>query len=448
MALGAIPIVITRPPIDFLTAPFRRFARVEASGGILLFLCTIIAIAWANSTWAHGYDSLWKRTLTIGFGSVSVSYDYRHWINDGLMAIFFFLMGLEIKREILCGELSSFKSAVFPFTAALGGCVFPLGVYLLFAYGTEAQRGWAVPMATDIAFALGVLALLGRNVPPAIKIFVTALAIVDDVFSVLVIALFYTADLSLPAIGMALLGLSFSCLANWLGIRKPSVYAFIGLLVWLAVLKSGIHATIAGVLMALTIPASTTADRSQFLRSGRALLDRIEAVPPHSPEEHDAVGALESQSVLMQSPLHRIEYSIQPGVSFLIMPLFALANAGVRLLGNMSGAFTSHVSLGIAAGLFVGKPLGITLFSWLAVKWNLASTPANVSWRQILGASWLGGIGFTMSLFIAGLAFGETSLLTMAKIGTFGGSVLAGIAGAMVLKHRHTESFSEQARAA
>ena len=448
MALRATPLVISRPPIDALTAPFKRFARVEASGGILLLLCTLIAVAWANSTWAHGYDSVWERTLTIGFGSLSMTHDYHHWINDGLMAIFFFLMGLEIKREILCGELSSFKSAAFPFAAALGGCVFPTLLYLVVAYRTEAQQGWAVPMATDIAFALGVLALLGKNVPPAIKIFVTALAIVDDVFAVLVIALFYTAHISVPAIGMALLGLCFSCLANWLGIRKPSVYAFIGVLVWMAVFKSGIHATIAGVLMAFTIPASTTADRSRFLISGRALLDRIEAAPRHSPEEHDAFDVLESQSVVMQSPLHRIEHRIQPWISFLIMPLFALANAGVHLLGNVSGALRSSVSIGIAVGLFVGKPVGITLFSWLADKWKLASPPQDVSWKQIFGASWLCGIGFTMSLFVAGLAFRDMPLLDMAKIGTFSGSVLAGFAGSMMLKRSRSESVAAAARAA
>jgi NhaA family Na+:H+ antiporter len=408
---------------------------MEASGAILLSLSTLVAMIFANSPWAGSYHALWERMLTVGVGPLSLSQSYHDWINDGLMSLFFFLMGLEIKRELLIGELSSFKSAAFPFVAALGGSCVPMLVYLLLAPGGDAQRGWAVPMATDIAFALGVLALLGKRVPGTLKIFVTALAIVDDVFAVLIIAVFFTAHISILSVGLTLVGLAASCLANWLGIRKPAVYAVIGVFVWLAVLKSGIHATIAGVLMALTIPASTSADRSLFVRSSRFQLDEIEAAPRHSAEEHDAFRALERESQLMQSPLHRIEHGIQPWVSFLIMPLFALANAGVHVLGKMSGALVNPVMLGVVCGLLLGKPLGITLFAWLAAKLNLASPPAQVHWRQIFGASWLCGIGFTMSLFIAGLAFGNGEMLDMAKIGTFSGSVLAGVAGALVLKH-------------
>lgn len=433
-------LIAPSPPIDFLTAPFKRFARLEASGGILLFLCTVIALVWANSPGAAGYHHLWESNLTIGFGSISIAQSYHHWINDGLMSIFFFLMGLEIKREVLIGELSSFRSVAFPLVAALGGCLIPVGIYLFLAPGGGIRQGWAIPMATDIAFALGVLALLGKGIPAALKVFVTALAIVDDILAVLVIALFYTDRISFAALALTLSGLAGSYLANRLGIRKPVVYAVIGVFVWFAVLKSGVHATVAGVLMAFTIPARTLMDRSTFLRSSRGLLDQIEAAGEHSAGEHDAFRTLNSQSELMQSPLHRIEHGIQPWVSFLIMPLFALANAGVQITGNVSAAVTSRVTLGVALGLLLGKPLGITFFAWLAAKLRLASPPAQVQWNQIFGASWLCGIGFTMSLFIAGLAFGDGELLKMAKVGTFSGSLLAGIAGAVLLKRASLSS--------
>jgi NhaA family Na+:H+ antiporter len=429
-----------KPAIDFLTAPFRRFARIEASGGILLLLCTAIALGWANSPWAESYHNLWEAKFTIGAGIFSLTQSYHHWINDGLMSIFFFLMGLEIKREVLAGELSSLKSAAFPFLAALGGSFIPAAVYLLLAGGSDVWRGWAIPMATDIAFALGVLALLGDGIPAVVKIFVTALAIVDDIFGVLVIALFYTVGISWLSLALGLLGLAISCAANYLGVRKPIVYGIIGALVWFAVLKSGVHATIAGVLMAFTIPASSPTNRSAFVRSSRSLLHRIEAAEEHSTEEHDAFHELESQSACMQSPLHRIEHSIQPWISFVIMPLFALANAGVHIGGSFSEILTSRAMLAVALGLLLGKPLGITAFAWFGTKLRLATRPPQVNWRHIFGASCLCGIGFTMSLFIAGLAFGKSGLLELAKIGILTGSILAGIAGAVILGGAQTVS--------
>jgi Na+:H+ antiporter, NhaA family len=365
-------------------------------------------------------------------GRITISESRHDWINDGLMSIFFFLVGLEIKREILIGELSSFRKAAFPFIAALGGSAVPAVLYVLVTRASGMLRGWGVPMATDIAFALGVLALLGSRVPVTLKIFVTALAIVDDIFGVLVIALFYTAHISMISLGLALAGFAMSCLANWLGIRKPAVYAAISIFVWFAVLKSGVHATIAGVLMALTIPSTTFIDRSAFLEGSRSLLNEVELASKHSAEEHDAIHALELQCELIQSPLHRIEHRLQPWVSFLIMPLFALANAGVHILGNVRAALVHPIAIGIWIGLFLGKPIGITSFAWLATKLR-ASAPAEVGWRQLFGASWLCGIGFTMSLFIAGLAFEDQGLLDMAKMGIIGASALAGIAGAIVL---------------
>jgi Na+:H+ antiporter, NhaA family len=423
--------------VDFLTGPFKRFARIEASAGILLLLCATVALGLANSPWSHSYHSIWEAEFTVGQGSLSLTQSYHHWINDGLMSIFFFLMGMEIKREILAGELSTPKLAAFPFVAALGGSCVPTAVFLLVARSSEVSQGWAIPMATDIAFTLGVLALLGKSVPAVLKIFVTALAIVDDIFGVLVIAFFYTVHISILSLVLTVLGLATSCMANWLGIRKPVVYGVIGVLVWLAVLKSGVHATIAGVLMAFTIPASSPEDRASFLRSSRSLLDGIEATEEHSVAEHDMFQALESQSICMQSPLHRIEHSIQPWISFLIMPLFALANTGVHV-GNISEVSTNRVVLAVALGLLLGKAAGISSFAWLAVKLGIASLPQQVNWKQVFGASCLCGIGFTMSLFIAGLAFEKGELLDMAKIGILAGSASAGVVGTLILKRTHT----------
>jgi NhaA family Na+:H+ antiporter len=423
-----------KAPIEFLTSPFTRFAKMEASGGILLLICTTAALVWANSPWQHSYEHLWEAPLTIAFGRAAVSISRHHWINDGLMSIFFFLVGLEIKREVLIGELSSLKQAAFPFLAAVGGSVTPAVIYVLTTRSTGAQRGWGIPMATDIAFALGALALLGSRVPPALKVFVAALAIVDDILCVLVISIFYTSDISMVSLGIAAAGLGVSCVANWLGVRAPAVYGLISLFVWAAVLNSGVHATIAGVVMAFTIPANTYIDRAVFLARTRSLLGKLEQAGEHSAEEHDAVHGLERQCELVQSPLHRIEHALHPWVGFFIMPLFALANAGVPILENLRAALSHPVTIGVTLGLFFGKPLGITAVAWLGMKLKIAAPPAGVSWTQIFGASWLCGIGFTMSLFVAGLAFADVILLDMAKIGILGASALAGAAGAMMLR--------------
>jgi NhaA family Na+:H+ antiporter len=428
-------------PIDTITSPFVRFAKMEAAGGILLLGSTIAALVLANSRWEQGYQAIWHTQVTVGFGRFFLSESRHEWINDGLMSVFFFLVGLEIKREVLIGELSSLRQAAFPFIAALGGTIVPALVYIIVAHGSGAEKGWGIPMATDIAFALGVLVLLGNRVPLSLKIFVTALAIVDDIIAVLVIAIFYTAQIhffSLAA-GLALVALSFG--ANLLGIRKPAVYALIGICAWAAVLQSGVHATVAGVLLAFTIPARTYLDRDHFLNRCRRVLDRFEAAPPDSYEAHAAIHTLETQCELVESPLHRIEHILQPWVSLLIMPLFAFANAGVRILGNVSAAARHPVSLGVALGLFLGKPIGIWLFARLSVGIRLASPPAEVSWGKIFGASWLCGIGFTMSLFIATLAFGEGELLDMSKIGTLVSSVGAGLCGSFfLLRHRKTDA--------
>jgi NhaA family Na+:H+ antiporter len=429
-------------PIDVLTSPFVRFAKMEAASGILLLASMIAALVWANSPWAESYHAIWNTPVTLGFGQFALTETRHEWINDGLMAIFFFLVGLEIKREVLIGELSSLRQAAFPLIAAIGGAMVPALFYLSIAHSGEAVKGWAIPMATDIAFVLGVLAILGNRVPLSLKIFVTALAIADDLIAVLVIATFYTDRIQAVSLALGLAGVAFCFGANLLGIRKPAIYAIIGICVWYAVLKSGVHATVAGVLLAFTIPARTYVDRESFVTRSRWLIDRFEAALSHSPEAHSAVHMMESQLELVESPLHRIEHSLHPWISFAIMPLFAFANSGVRILGNVAAAARHPISLGIVLGLFIGKPLGIWLFARLAVISRLATAPPDFSWKAGFGAAWLSGIGFTMSLFIAGLAFGDGALLDMSKIGTMAASLAAGICGSMILLRRPSLSNS------
>ncbi len=420
-------------PIEVLMGPFVRFAKMEAASGILLAVGTIAALIWANSPWEHAYHAIWDTQLAIGLGHFVLSESRHEWINDGLMAIFFFLVGLEIKREVLIGELSSIQKAAFPLIAAVGGAIVPALLYSCINNGGEAQKGWGIPMATDIAFALGVLALLGNRVPVSLKIFVTALAIADDIMAVLVIALFYTAQIHFLSLAVGLAGVLVSFGLNVLGVRKPIFYALIGIVVWCAVLESGVHATVAGVLLAFTIPARTYIDRDFFLKRSRWLLDKFEAAVPDSNVAHAAIHSMETQCELVESPLHRIEHSLHPWVSFLVMPLFAFSNAGVRILGNVTTAITHPVSLGVALGLFIGKPLGIWSFAWISAKMKLATAPPELTWGKIFGAGCLCGIGFTMSLFIAGLAFGEGLLLNLSKIGILVASLAAGISASVFL---------------
>src|SRR5580704_16340739 len=294
-------------PIEVITSPFVRFARMEAAGGILLLVSTFAALVWANSPWGRGYHAFWSTQVDVGFGRFFLSETRHQWINDGLMSVFFFLVWLEIKREVLIGELSKLKQAAFPLIAAAGGTIVPALIYLSLNHGTSAQKGWGIPMATDIAFALGVLALVGDRVPVSLKIFVTALAIVDDIIAVLVIAVFYTAEIHFISLAAGLAGVALSFGLNLMGVRKPAVYALLGICVWAAVLKSGVHATVAGVLFAFTIPARTYIDRDLFIKSTRWLLDRFETSAPNSSEAHAAIHSMETQFALVESPLQRIE---------------------------------------------------------------------------------------------------------------------------------------------
>lgn len=406
---------------------------MEAAGGILLLIATVTAMVWANSPWEDSYHGIWHTTFSLGIGKYVLSWSRHTWVNDGLMAIFFFLVGLEIKREVLIGELASLRHAAFPFMAALGGSIVPAVIYLALNHGNIHARGWGIPMATDIAFALGVLALLGNKVPPSLKVFVAALAIVDDIFGVLVIALFYTAHISYISLLLGFIGVGISFLANWAGVRQPAVYAFIGIFVWFAVLQSGVHATIAGVLLAFSIPVKSKVDKESFLAKCRRLLDRYDKADPNSSEGHAVIHTLESWCEKVETPLHRIEHSLQPWVSFFIMPVFAFSNAGVHVLGKIEASAQNPVTLGVMLGLLFGKPLGIMGFAWLAEKTKIGSPPEGVARKQIFGASWLCGIGFTMSLFIAGLALESDQIIDLAKIGTLAASITAGIVGSLIL---------------
>ncbi len=427
-------------PIERLLTPFNAFAHNSAAGGAILVLCTIIALVWANSPWSETYEALWATPFTIGIGKANLSKPLILWINDGLMAIFFFAVGLEIKREALVGELASIKKASLPIAGALGGMIVPALIYTYLNLGTDSLHGWGIPMATDIAFALGILALVGRGIPLALKVFLAALAIVDDIGAVLVIALFYSESL---AANYLFIGLGFLLLLvalNYLGVRNGVPYLILSTALWFCVLKSGVHATIAGVLAAMTIPARIHIDALRFRVRAKphfALFEEDSALRESfltSAEQQRAIYKIERLCELAGSPLLRIEAGLHTWVAFVIMPIFALANAGVALHGDVQSAVTHHVSLGVIAGLFFGKQIGVFGTSWLAVKLGLASMPKGVSWLHVYGAACLAGIGFTMSLFITGLAFNDEAHIIPAKLGILCASLLSAIVGFIVLR--------------
>ena len=422
-------------PAEWLLSPIQGFLHQQTSGGVILLACTAFALAWSNSIWADSYNQIWHTKLTVGYGVFELSKPLLLWINDGLMAIFFFVVGLEIKREILAGELSSIRQASLPIMAAIGGMLVPALIYFLLNAGGEGGSGWGIPMATDIAFALGVLALLGTRAPISLKIFLTALAIVDDLGAVLVIALFYTANISWISLLVALVVLVILLIVNRLGVRSPLVYGLLGVVLWVAFLKSGVHATIAGVLLAVTIPSRARINTRQFIEHSRVILDNFESASREenqrrmNNDEQAALHALEETVEHVEAPLYRLEHILHPWVALFIMPIFALANAGVKLGDEFLATLTSPVSLGIILGLVLGKQIGITAFSWFAIKLKIAELPKGINMWHIYGVSCLAGIGFTMSLFISSLAFGETPPLTIAKTSILVASVVAGFIG-------------------
>ncbi len=415
-------------PIDRVLRPFQQFLHAESSSGLLLLACTAVALVWANSPFADGYFDLWEQYVTIGAPGFGLRLSLHHWINDGLMAVFFFVVGLEIKREVL---------------VALGGVLLPAAIYTAFNFGGPGQHGWGVPMATDIAFALGILSLVGDRVPTGLKIFLSALAIVDDIAAVLVIAVFYTADLNVASLGLAALVLALLVGANAGGVRHPAVYALLGVVLWLAFLASGVHATIAGVLLAMTIPARTRIDAGEFADRVDATIREFRAAGMGADEtvltnqaHQEAIHQVENLCEEAQAPLLKLEDKLHSVVAFVIMPVFALANAGVALPTDVAAAFASPVTLGVIAGLVIGKSVGITVFTWLAVRLGLAERPAGIGWADLHGVAWLGGIGFTMSLFIAALGFDDATLLASAKIGVLAASTVAGTVGFVLLRRR------------
>jgi len=432
---------------------FQRFTRLQASGGILLVIATLVALFLANSNFSTAYFELWKTHFSISFGEAGLSEYLLKWVNDGLMVLFFFVVGLEIKREITVGELASPRKAALPLMAAIGGMVVPASIYFLFNAGTPLKNGWAIPMATDIAFMLGVLALLGRRVPLSLRIFFTALAIVDDLGAVLVIALFYTSDILWMALGIGGLILLGLIALNWLGVRNPLPYGLLGIGLWLAFLQSGVHPTIAGVLLAFTIPTQTRVRAQAFMAQCIAVLGGVEgedhaitsAEVKLSDRRQAAAHALESIAERMQSPAQRLEHSLTPWATYLVLPIFALGNAGVAITTDLGALFSNQVALGVFFGLVLGKPLGITIFTWLAVRLGVAEMPSRVGWPQLFSATWLAGIGFTMALFIANSAFSEPTQLATAKLAILIASLFSGLIGfgLMILtsrkRDRHTE---------
>jgi NhaA family Na+:H+ antiporter len=419
--------------------PFVRFTRVEAASGILLLVATAVALLWANSQWSAAYEQLFEGTrVVLEAGPIHLDESVADIINDGLMAIFFFVVGLEIKSELVLGELRDRKAAVLPVVAALGGMLFPALIYVSFTAGSgpEATAGWAIPMATDIAFAVGVVALLGRRVPAAAKLFILALAIADDIGSILVIALFYTSDLSIGWLAVASGILVLIGVGQRVGIRSSLFYGTAAVAVWYAMLESGVHATIAGVAVAFLTPARPFYSSKEFEEKARDILDTLPlGDSPEDDEKSDyeaeLLSAVATESI---SPLNRLENRLVPWSSFLIVPLFALANAGVDFRGIDAGeALTSPVALGVAVGLVVGKTVGISLLTWLAVKARWGRLPAATTWRHIIGVAALGGIGFTVALFITSLAFDDQQLTDVAKLGIFAGSFVAGLLGATIL---------------
>jgi NhaA family Na+:H+ antiporter len=416
---------------------FQRFFRTETVGGLILLLFGFAALALANSPLAGAYRHFWDVSLTIGIVDHSLSLTLHQWINDGLMAVFFLLVGLEIKRELLGGELSSPKQAALPIACAIGGMIVPAAFYWMFNGTGAGASGWGIPMATDIAFALGALALIAPRTPIGGKVFLVALAIVDDMGAVLVIAIFYSSTIAWGAVGASFAMLFVLIGFNVMGVRHLWPYLFVGLGLWYFVHESGIHATVAGVALAFTIPSHTRINAAEFSREARALLDRFDRKETGdllvltSKGQQETLFALEHASEGVTAPILRLEHALHNFSAFVVMPLFAFANAGVKIGGAIEHA---EIALGILAGLIIGKPLGITAAAIVTVKSGIAKLPDDVGWASLIGYACLAGIGFTMSLFIAMLVFHDVALVATAKIGILAGSLLAGVVATIILK--------------
>lgn len=423
--------------------PALRFTRIEAAGGIVMLAAAVVAVVWANGPFGDSYEHFWETPFELSIGSFHLEETFRELVNDGLMVIFFYVVGLEIKRELVLGELRDPKAAALPALGALGGMVVPAVLYLVFVAGGvdggDATRGWGIPMATDIAFSVGVLSLLGRRVPVGVKLFLLTLAIVDDIGAILVIAVFYTEQLFMGWLGLAIAGLAVVWIASKVGIRWIPFYGVVAFASWFFLLESGVHATLAGVALGFLTPAFAYYPDDQYQERAKRLIARQEfdAKAPRSAERLDA-DARQMAAVAQESvpPLNRMEHALLPWSSFVVVPVFALANAGVSFAGvDLGEALTHPVSLGVGTGLLVGKTVGISIFSWLAVRIGLGRLPRNSSWRHIVGVAAIAGIGFTVALFVTALAFEDAALLAdRAKIGIFVGSIAAGVIGTALLR--------------
>jgi len=432
---------INKQPVDtWIIDPMKRFMSNSTTSGIILFSSALLALILANSPWSREFHQIWEINFSVGFDKFEISKSLHHWINDGLMAVFFFVVGLELKREIISGELSNPKKAILPMAAAVGGMVFPALIYLIFNRTGISSNGWGIPMATDIAFALGVLYLLGNKVPLSVKIFLTALAIADDIGAVLVIAFFYTSDINFMSLAVGAIFLTILVTGNVIGVRNTIFYAIVGIGgLWIAFLMSGVHATIAAVLAAFTIPANVKISEIAFWTKGEILLNKFRKSKPNDKptltlEQLHIFEEMQGLLKKASTPLQRMEHRLHPLVAFIIMPVFALCNAGVTISGDLGTLMSSSITLGVFSGLLLGKVIGIAGAVFLLLKFKIAKLPDDVNNLHVIGIGFLGAIGFTMSLFVSELAFTDPLLINQAKIGVITASVIASFVGFYVMK--------------
>ncbi len=429
----------------WIVKPFERFINRSSASGIVLFSSALIALVWSNSPFQDIYHHLWEYEFTVGFEGFKIAKSLHHWINDGLMAIFFFVVGLELKREIISGQLSNPRNAILPVAAAFGGMVVPALFYYLINPSEEASNGWGIPMATDIAFALGVLYLLGDRVPTSIKIFLTVLAIADDIGAVLVIALFYTSSIDIVSLGTGIAFMAVLVTANFLGIRNTLFYGIVGIGgLWTAFLMSGIHPTIAAVLAAFTIPAYTEVDESYFSKKINQLIQRFNLAKPNNKstvteEQLHIIGHIRRLTYKATTPLQSLEQYMHPLVAFIVMPIFALSNAGISFENSAINELTSPVAMGVIVGLLAGKVVGVVGMVFIFCRLGLARLPTEFNFRDVFGIGFLAAIGFTMSLFVSGLAFKDPMLVQQAKLGILTASVFASFIGFALINRNRSE---------
>jgi NhaA family Na+:H+ antiporter len=429
-----------------IVRPLRRFADTSAASGVVMLGMALVALVWANSDAAETYVQFWNAVVSVEVGSLfHIELTVRAWINDLFMGLFFFVVALEIKRELVRGELADLRSAALPAIAAIGGMVVPALIYTAFNAGGEGSSGWGIPMATDIAFAIGVLSLLGRRIPSSLVVFLLSLAIVDDLGAILVIAVFYTASVSFEWLAVAVGTLLAAYVMKRQDVRSLLPYIALAGVCWFALHESGVHATLAGVTFGLLTPSHAFYDRRFFRARVERVVDQVEeaeadaghhgAIEDHEAEEADALDTLVTVALESQPPLDRLERRLVPWTSFLIVPVFALANAGVAVsFGDLADVFAEPVTLGVMFGLVFGKAIGIFAFTWAAVRLGVGRMPVGASWRQVLGVAMLGGIGFTVALFVTELAFDHGAIADQARIGILAASLVAGVLGYLFLR--------------